>query len=435
MPIFPRRVIQKIIDENRSFLPEDQVREHVNKLNAKRNASLATEWEIVILNVLSKIGNVQHEKKFNGERKPDIYFEASTIEPFVADITAISDDYYDKKNPIAFFYENVNKVFHAKGLTTRGLGIEVGSKNIGIYGDKRIHLSLPEKKYIPRFVKQEFSSIIDSIKGNPSQAFKTKIEDGVVSMTVTYNPQDKYFSGHYASYSVPYSLDNNPISRRLQKKANQLRKSGYLGVMGVFICDASCDSLNHDMRSVEQYTQDQIIHKAFIDNTSLSFVVIITPEEQHQAFGIRAKKYIKGKFYSNTNAKYPVSNQFFSHLKIIEKHFPIPQTMPINVKRNPSNKDEGHSHYGGFTMSDNKIKISSRMITELFAGVLDFGKFDKDQKSMNTDKKNYIREFFLRQLMNGKMIKDISVEKCSDEDDDWVEFVYGHSDPAISKFK
>ena len=155
---------------------QDKVREHVNKLNAKRNASLATEWEIVILNVLSKIGNVQHEKKFNGERKPDIFFEASTIEPFVADITAISDDYYDKKNPIAFFYENVNKVFHAKGLTTRGLGIEVGSKNIGICGNKRIQLSLPEKKYIPRFVKQEFSSIINSIKGNPSQASKRKLK-------------------------------------------------------------------------------------------------------------------------------------------------------------------------------------------------------------------------------------------------------------------
>ena len=149
--------------------------------------------------------------------------------------------------------------------------------------------------------------------------------------------------------------------------------------MGVFLCDASCDSLNNDMHGVEEYTQDQIIHKAFTDNTSLSFAVALTPEEQRPLFGIRTKKYIKSKFYSNTHAKYPVNDQFFSNLKIIEKYFPVPQTMPINVKRNPSNRDEGHSHYGGFTMSDNKIKISSRMITELFAGVLDFGKFNRDR--------------------------------------------------------
>ena len=54
---------------------------------------------------------------------------------------------------------------------------------------------------------------------------------------------------------------------------------------------------------------------------------------------------------------------------------------------------------------------------------------------MNIDKKNYIKDFFLRQLMSGKIIENISLEKCNDENDDWVEFAYGRSDPAISKFK
>jgi len=49
--------------------------------------------------------------------------------------------------------------------------------------------------------------------------------------------------------------------------------------------------------------------------------------------------------------------------------------------------------------------------------------------------KNEIKNFFLRQYREGRVIETISVEKCQDKDDDWIKFKYGLSDAAISKYK
>jgi len=110
--------------------------------------------------------------------------------------------------------------------------------------------------------------------------------------------------------------------------------------------------------------------------------------------------------------------------------------MPVNVKTYlKSRKNKGLSHYGGFTVDQDEIKISSRMITELLAGVLEFEKFDKEHKQMSNENKNMIKEFFLNQLKEGRMIDNISIEKGHDEDDDWIKFKYGYSDAAISKYQ
>ncbi|MBL0717497.1 MAG: hypothetical protein JJV89_05555, partial [Desulfosarcina sp.] len=153
-------------------------------------------------------------------------------------------------------------------------------------------------------------------------------------------------------------------------------------------------------------------------------------------WGLGSTKYIKGLFYYNPAAKYSVNQDFFERLKKIEKYFPIPESMPINAKIfMKSRKDKGLSHYGGFTMRQNEIKISSRMLTELLAGVLKFEKFDSEHKQMSNDNRNMIKEFFLNQLGQGRMIENISIEKCHNEDDDWIKFKYGSSDAAILKYK
>jgi len=54
MPIFARRVIQRLLNENRLFIDEEKVSDHVKKLNHQNNKSIAAEWEIVILNALRR---------------------------------------------------------------------------------------------------------------------------------------------------------------------------------------------------------------------------------------------------------------------------------------------------------------------------------------------------------------------------------------------
>src|SRR5437870_10377211 len=93
MAIFSRRILQQIINENGSFLSEDQIKQQVDRLNVMlRTLKLADEWEIVLLNAFSKLGKVVHEDgKIAGTC--DLYFESheDPANTFLADITSISD--------------------------------------------------------------------------------------------------------------------------------------------------------------------------------------------------------------------------------------------------------------------------------------------------------------------------------------------------------
>ena len=86
------------------------------------------------------------KKNMRGSKKPDIYFESKRIKPFVADITSISDDSYEKENPISYFRECLEKFFRNADLTLKGVSINVGDIMVGDYGDRKLKLALPEKK-------------------------------------------------------------------------------------------------------------------------------------------------------------------------------------------------------------------------------------------------------------------------------------------------
>jgi hypothetical protein len=63
MAIFSRRTLQRLINENASFLTTKQLKKHVDSLNNADEHSLGAEWEVVLLNCFSKAGTVTHEPK------------------------------------------------------------------------------------------------------------------------------------------------------------------------------------------------------------------------------------------------------------------------------------------------------------------------------------------------------------------------------------
>ncbi|QIR75023.1 hypothetical protein FA592_01825 [Sulfurospirillum diekertiae] len=436
MSIFPRRVIQRILNENRDFLSPEQADNHVKKLNFQSNDSLDTIWEVVILNALSKIGQVSHEKEYDGSSKPDIYFKSKYIEPFVADITSISDDFYEKENPINYFRESLNTFFKSYGLTLKGINIDVDHIMVGDYGDTKLKLALPEKKDIPQFIKKEFFTLRESIKNNPNKEYKIEINKDEIKISISFNPKEKYTVENHASYKTPYSLTKNPLYNSLKKKSKQLRNSKYEGIMGVFICDGECNLINNNLNGANKFSQSDIIQEIFRNNTTLSFVIVLSLEEKRNLFDLKSTKFLKGEFYSNSKAKFKVTQTFCDELKKIENFFPIPETTPVNARSNLQHqKQKGLSYYGGFSMKNSELKISSRMVTELFAGILSFEKFDSDHKKMTKEGNNKIKDFFLRQFREGRVIETISVEKCQDKDDDWITFNYGFRDASISEYK
>ena len=436
MPIFSRRIIQKLLNENRTFLSEEHTTAHVKKLNKQDSTSIATVWEVAILNALNQIGQVEHEVKFRGNNKPDIYYQSPNMQSFVADVTSISDETYDKENPINYFNECLSSFFKKKGLALKGLDISFGDKKVGTYGDQKTQISIPEKKDIHTFIKQELHQIRDAIQINPTKSFQKTIKRDKTSLLIRYNPQNPYYTHSHTCYNVPYSLIKNPLHNRLKKKADQLRGAKYDGIMGVFICDGGCALLNNS-HSTTEISQQDIIEEIFRSNSTLSFVIILSLEEQHGILGEHSKKYIQMLYYPNKNARFPVNPIFSQQLEAISHHLPKPESMPVNAKSHmKTRKHTGNSHYGGFsTNMANEIKIPSRMLTELLAGVLKYEKFDTDYTNDDLNQKNMIKMFFLRQIEKGQMIENISVEKSVEQDDDWLKFKFGASDSAITKYQ
>lgn len=72
MAIFGRRTTQRLIDETAAVISRRQINKIVDELNAMpETQTLSPDWELVLLNMFSKIGQVKHEQTFGGTTKPD----------------------------------------------------------------------------------------------------------------------------------------------------------------------------------------------------------------------------------------------------------------------------------------------------------------------------------------------------------------------------
>jgi hypothetical protein len=117
------------------------------------------------------------------------------------------------------------------------------------------------------------------------------------------------------------------------------------------------------------------------------------------------------------------------------KFIPVPRATPANaVRRLKAKKNYGYSFFGGGAVSEDQIRISSRTLTEILAGRLNYEELTRSQKC-EPGSIGWMRAFFGRQAANGRMVADISIEECLGEDDDWIVIRYGPPDAAISEFK
>jgi hypothetical protein len=178
-----------------------------------------------------------------------------------------------------------------------------------------------------------------------------------------------------------------------------------------------------------------IIEEAFRIHSTLSFVVVLTVEEKHSISPPRVERHIKGTCYLSAVARRRVDDAFRNELGAICRLFPVPCDSPANALRVlESKRHEGYSFMGGYRMSNGQISISSRTLTDILAGNLDYSTAAKDT---NGPLRNLarVKDIFRAQLRAGRMISKVSVVHCPDEDDDWIKIEFGPTDGAISKFR
>src|SRR5882724_2153010 len=155
MAIFSRRTLQRLINENADFLKPSQLRDHVNKLNIGSEHSLDTEWEVLLLNIFSKLGSVTHEPQLPGiTSRPDIHFTSSQ-QSFIADIACISDKGTDELNAVQALYDRLMKIADEKRLRGNSFGLNVEGNHTQILrGKTKPKLKIPPRS---RFDQEVFN--------------------------------------------------------------------------------------------------------------------------------------------------------------------------------------------------------------------------------------------------------------------------------------
>src|SRR5665213_4002062 len=122
MAIFTRRVLQQCINEANSYASRRKIREWVEKLNSTDDRNyIATEWEVVLLRTLSKVGKLTHPEETSKHATLDVIFASQDQSlSFAADIAAISDRGARENHPIHQLHHELERRFRALGLKRGG---------------------------------------------------------------------------------------------------------------------------------------------------------------------------------------------------------------------------------------------------------------------------------------------------------------------------
>lgn len=440
MAIFSRRTLQYLIDENCSFFKKRQTKKLVQQLNhMPDDLTLAAEWEVVIINALSKIGNVSYERNFGGNRNADVYFETlnNSSHNFLSDITTVSDKGLDASNPFEALWDELDNKVKAHGLNPNCFSLQVNTLS-SYNGSSKYKLKIPGRaRFSQTIFGEDFNKFIENIFQKSKLVNNLKIKSDDVDLEIGYNPNQRYASGDYPNYKSIYSLTENTIYQALESKASQLIGTGFTGPIGVFLCDGGCIFLkNKPLRGLTSRLED-IINIFLNNNKEIYFIV---------TFSIWNNKKIKSfkrglKHYSPVIRLFPGEkfNQIkFDFKEILEKLpgvFPSPQQDPINALNLLKGKypNIGRPYWGGLEVTCGKermkIKISARAILELLAGKIEQKEFSQRYEFFGTGKNPF--EIALDQ---GQLIQRISMEKSASDDDDWISIELEGPDPAISPF-
>ncbi|MBY5439088.1 hypothetical protein HFO95_20440 [Rhizobium leguminosarum] len=431
--IFARRAIQRRLDAIRDLLDEKDIGQLVRRLNNPGRDRMAAMWEVVVFSALAKLGKLEHEKPLSSGSKPDILFENAAIR-FTADVTCVSDDGLDERNPFEELFRLVQAVKSKLRLPPGGLDIRVSANR-----NTQMTLRLPPRKDLHDFVQNEIRPQIREQMDAGASPIRVLIDDDRAGIEITIDPAGSEFSsGGYAPYDAPTELTSNPLYNALKAKASgQLRHAA--GVKGIIVADGDNAALGNDRVGLGAYSPRQIAMELLRQYSSIDFVLLLA---------VREGMTITSPSYSMTYVN-PIlvmregdarRADFASLFARMVEGFPKPVNSAVNGARRAAERGYDLGNHGGYkTVGDKKIRVSSRELLEVLAGLRVFD----DGVALNlapggesNGPKSEVTRGFLRALSKGRMPSSISVIRGSDdENDDWIEFEFGDRDPAISPFR
>jgi len=250
MAIFSRRIPQRLIDQNAEFLSESETKRLVVRLNGPSTArgkdaiktamkdALSAEWEIVILNSFSKLGNVRYEPTLGGRNKPDLFFtpHSDPHQELIADVLAVSDEGLEEQYPVEALYWELIHELKKHRLNPNFFFLDVRAQK-----ENSIEFRLPGlDRHKQTIFGPQFINFLKSIEAGRGQPCKFELMTDNAAIRISYNPGQTSTGYRHPSFTEPASVTQNRIYSRLEDKASQLRKTGFPGPRGIILCDTSC---------------------------------------------------------------------------------------------------------------------------------------------------------------------------------------------------
>ena len=452
MAIFSRRTLQHLIDENASFLSKKQTRKHVDGLNRmNKERSLATEWEVVLVNALSKFGNVAHEKDFGGSSRGDIYFEIKSdpTANLLADITTISR----RPDPYDTLHEELMRILGERGLQLNFFNLHVGSHyEPGYRGGIRVRLKVPGQGRFKQLIfNEKFDHFLAHISHNPDEPHRYEINTHEVELTIEYNPTQIVSSGttHLnPEYTTERSLIHNRLHRALERKAYQLKGTNFNGPLGIIVCDSDNSLLSKVSSAGLSRTTDEIVYSFLTEEQAISFVILVGVHHRWADYidiphWARDQERYEVAFYLFKGKHFDTARYVQGIVQLLPRVLPKPVQSPVNAinwlkGRWPS---EGMSFQGGYEMefgpnNVRSIKIPSRALLELLSGKLSYQEWLEYHDFTRPDLPPHTtRNPFKLATSSFQLFTKVSFEKSDSKDDDWITFEFGEPDPAIAPFR
>ncbi len=438
--IFSRRIIQKILDENSKFLSHKHMSKHVNLLNRADEDSINFVWEVVLLNALSKLGNVVHEPDLGGTSHIDILFSlySNPDISFIADIATVSDKGLEQENPVGDFVKELNKQIKKFDLSPHRFFWILNGEPEGQYGDRKMKLKIPKRSDFKSFFDGDFKAFLIKVRRNPDYKERYIKKTDLLDIVISYDPSLKGQWGNYPCYQKAHSLTKNPIYNNLKRKTVQLKKTEFEGPKIIILCDGDCEGLRSISNSNFNFGTLEIINNFLKENSSISAVITIHIERSLIPFYGIGSPLIRTNFIENLDSTNPLNIKLLSRLHYLPQFLPKPVDdvrNAINRLKDKEYRKEGVSFYGGFSVTHKSIRISSRALLELLSGRKDFEEFQKDHSWFGASgKEQKTPNYFERKLREGRLFSNIYLEKSNEEDDDWITFEFGDPDPAIFNF-
>ena len=420
-----------------------QSRKHVSELTRSfKELSLAFEWEIVLINALSKVGTVRHEEPLGNGRDADIYFHY-TDNPnhnFLADVTTASDKGLDEINPFDALSEELTRRVVAAGLKPNWFSLRVGGDGFPTYkGGRKPKLRLPGRARFGQVIfNKEFDDFLSAIIENENVTRAYRINNSDAQLIISYHPGNKFGFSTFPSYTEAFRINENTVYSALESKTRKLDGASINEPFGILLCDNDCTLIRQLQASNLSYSLREIVQYFLRRHPEVVFVATFTVDENWERDG---RYLVNAKLFRGPDFDQRIRFDLPNLLGALLNHIPPAESTTYNaINLLKSGRPEfGRSHVGGLEVSGGmdrmKIKISSRAVLRLLAGEMsqeDFFDFHRFVNKPQPGKS--FHNPFRRGLENGQLIGNISLEACEDEDDDWISIELSRPDPAISDF-